>query len=110
MELADGDFQIWELDAVKLQSTNKILINGKVLYPIYREWRYSDRHLYCAPGGIRTPNPLIRSQSLCPLSYEGVSSANYTAFQFSKPESTFSHLFPLFFSIMQCVTPRSMLH
>ena len=30
----------------------------------------SDLHLCCALGGIRTPNLLIRSQMLYPLSYE----------------------------------------
>ena len=30
----------------------------------------SDLHLYCALGEIRTPNLLIRSQMLYPLSYE----------------------------------------
>ncbi len=29
----------------------------------------SDLHKHCAPGGIRTPNLLIRSQMLYPLSY-----------------------------------------
>lgn len=60
---------------------------------------------YCAPGGIRTPNPLIRSQSLYPLSYEGVCFANYTAFQFSKPEIPFLRVFSAFFSKMQCFPP-----
>ena len=27
------------------------------------------RHIWCAPGGSRTHNLLIRSQTLCPLSY-----------------------------------------
>ena len=42
-------------------------------------WRYSDRHICCAPGGTRTPNQLIRSQALYPLSYEGISYPDYTA-------------------------------
>ena len=29
-----------------------------------------EQHLYGALGGTRTPNPLIRSQMLYPLSYE----------------------------------------
>ena len=29
----------------------------------------ADLHKHCAPGGIRTPNLLIRSQMLYPLSY-----------------------------------------
>ena len=30
----------------------------------------AELHKHCAPGGIRTPNLLIRSQMLYPLSYE----------------------------------------
>ena len=31
-----------------------------------------NRCFSCAPGGTRTPNQLIRSQALYPLSYEGI--------------------------------------
>ena len=34
-----------------------------------------DLHKHCAPGGIRTPNLLIRSQMLYPLSYGRMATA-----------------------------------
>lgn len=41
-----------------------------------KEWR---EH---APGGIRTPNLLIRSQMLYPLSYRRMTKADYTQIHF----------------------------
>ena len=38
-------------------------------HPRYDYERASDQPLWCAPGGIRTPDPRIRSPTLYPLSY-----------------------------------------
>ncbi len=39
--------------------------------------RLPGKELYGAPGGTRTPDPLVRSQPLCPLSYRRARSEGY---------------------------------
>ena len=58
--------------------TRPILLNGYpafVFDPLRARQKYTPQMLricsviFCAPGGDRTPNPLVRSQVLYPLSY-----------------------------------------
>ncbi len=77
------------------QSAPKILDRGRVgspETPIYGGGGAMHRHLYGALGGTRTPNLLIRSQALYPLSYEGVCRPLYPRWRQTCPRSSIEHL------------------
>ena len=50
-----------------------------------------DLYKHCAPGGIRTPNLLIRSQMLYPLSYGRLLSCVRTEVRFTAPSPEARH-------------------